>query len=292
MSAYGLWLLAALFISIPGFASDLARFPRGLSLNPDDTIDYFPARLNCFNKLTTVDQMLEDNDFDLYKSLLQYKEHLGDDFWTVLKALRSHHVWFDSGAGAFVALGEYLTGKSLSPFDARPVPRGHWWHRPQTVGLVYRLPPEAEVFFKAIQDAGQWGRLKIVQDQMIESIEASKIGPVNLLTDVMGPFSYTDRIDLVLNKYFELVPVGGHIFILTGTLRTKVMTSEGEIYLSRYLKKVLKGHEFNANFRMNTDPNLFHIKVTEQGPKVLPRVKLRQPMKIDQPPERHFIEDL
>lgn len=296
MPVFRIWLLATVIFCAPSLASDVASLP---SFDPNDTAEFlYNPRTKCVVRLSqptaqTVEEMIEKNEFGLFRSLHEYQDHLGDDFWAVLRALNSNQVWFDSGAGALVALSEFLTRTRLSPHDDRPVPSLPWFRRPKAMGLVYRLPPEAQESLRAIEGARQRHRFTLFQDEKIETFNPGKVGKVDLLTDVMGPFSYTDRIDLVLNKYLELVPVGGHIFILTATLHTKVTDHQGYTrHLSRYLKRVLAGHEVTLDFQHSTDPNLLHIRVTEAGPKILPPVRLKKPMKLSQPPERHFIEDL
>lgn len=66
--------------------------------------------------------------------------------------------------------------------------------------------------------------------------------PINLITDVFGPFSYIDDILRLMQHYHELMKVGGGLFIYTGRDRTFVHTlQDGLCPIKEYLEKYFCG---------------------------------------------------
>lgn len=113
-----------------------------------------------------------------------------------VKLLPPSAVWVDSGAGGLYALAQGLSRNSFIT----------------GVGITYKLP-------KRVVDVTESGeRLVVLEGDYIENMYAKGQlsawkGRVDLLTDVFGPLSYTERLPLVLQVYLDLLRPGGQMVV-------------------------------------------------------------------------------
>lgn len=101
--------------------------------------------------------------------------------------------WLDAGAGEAIAMREVYTNV-LSP--------------PEMVALGVRMPEEAAAYFEEQQEDGAI----VYHEDYIENVSVEELGSFHLITDLYGPMSYSAQPDVVLEKYMELLEVGGSVY--------------------------------------------------------------------------------
>jgi hypothetical protein len=125
-----------------------------------------------------------------------YRSIFGSLFFDTVAQMKSTDVILDGGSG-----DSYMFDSLTGPFH------------PKYIGVTYNLVHrKIEDFAKQIQA----GVAKIFTGRYFESIpqqELRELGPIKLITDYYGVLSYTDRPDLVLKKYLELLDGDGIIMI-------------------------------------------------------------------------------
>lgn len=229
-------LLAFLFL----MTSELA-----VASLPTDVLDNDPDTVVCALRLEEHVRMVQRNGFKTDTTLAKLKLKFGKGFAADLAALGTDDQYFDSGSGAGIALLDYQKeGKA------------------KTLGVVVALPEGV----KKVNTT----RHRILDEVYVETLDAAVIGPTKVLSDFYGPAAYALHFERVINKYLEVVVVGGTINLAVDEYETYVTTKEGVKYkYIDYLKLRLRGHDIEP-----TDPPIFRFRVTAKGPKRLPRLKL------------------
>lgn len=140
-------------------------------------------------KLNANYDVVVKNSFPHDRGLGEYYDNFGETFRKVLTNPRSGFRWLESGAGHANVPRDYLR---LNP-EADV----------QIVGVSFFAPPGAFESPKFIHLGGR----------LLENITNKELGKFDLITDNFGPYSYTEQIDRVLQKYIDLLNVGGVAYI-------------------------------------------------------------------------------
>ena len=164
------------------------------------------AQSGCQDFLQRMNQIHRDNFYTNYRDLADYTQFLGLDFDSALAALRPHEIWLDAGAGAGVALQEYL---NLYPQGGKVVGLGITY--PTQDALQRPWPRPLELANPAEQ------RLAYVEGYL-EDLPRQKLQVFGthyqLITDVFGPMMYSPYPDQVLQIYGELLAPDGMVMLL------------------------------------------------------------------------------
>ena len=219
-------------------------------------------------------------------------EHYADlqgQFMARLEQLvRNGGHWLDAGAGSAFAMQQVMKGlqnwgKPVPEFLATAISlstptkrqRGWQFEKYDAAAAHRELMAETEGRFRSL--LGEVGK---VQDGVIGKPES-----VDLITDFMGPFSYTLNIHQVLNQYLRLLKTGGTIHI---------MSVEWNLYSRRDGKRVdfidylnaLPGIEARTTFYEGNQA--FEIVKTASGAKV-PAMRMdMDQFQFRNPPVRYF----
>lgn len=165
-----------------------------------------------------------------------YFAQLGSKFANDLMSLRENQIWFDSGSGLLNALREYpeLGGKA------------------KTLGLSFERPADMadlNLYQQNLNTLLATGRHRQFEGIYLESLKPLK-KPVDIITDIHGPFTYSKNLEKVLSIYLENLKLGGRIYISHST-HTKIQLSEARMSpeeLAYRSKSIAKGK----------DPDLIH----------------------------------
>ncbi len=177
--------------------------------------------------------VIAKNGFNTVRNIKEYNETIGQDrliqiFKEMKKKTRQEkrkQHWLDSGAGTgyaiYTALFERPDRFPLINFDI--------------TALVYSIPKELEFYYEIYKEIGKdrfklFAKKKYIEDP---HFNYKKIKKTDLITDIIGPVSYSDKIDRVLEIYLELSYVGGSIIILF----SEKNTIDGESP-EKYLRKI------------------------------------------------------
>jgi len=103
-------------------------------------------------------------------------------------------VWLDSGAGYGYPLRTYLSDLKNGSM--------------KVVGVVYETSPQRVQW----ESFDQRSRLKWFEGRKIEGVQNHEIGKVDVISDLLGPFVYSDQPDVILRKYLSLIQNDGTIY--------------------------------------------------------------------------------
>lgn len=128
-----------------------------------------------------------------------YEAYLGSDFVDSLTRLKAGDGWMDMGSGDGAAASEFLhTFHGASPGEAPNVTAVAYAHA-DTTALERTFPT-----FR-----GLYGRY-------LETIPDRTLGRAKVISDLFGPLSYTTQFDRVLQRYGDMLEVGGEVYAYLG----------------------------------------------------------------------------
>src|SRR5688572_2604108 len=149
---------------------------------------------------------------DVYKtdrSLSEYTRALSSEFDRTLANLGPNDRWLDIGAGKGQAILDYYD----PTYDLQ-----HWEGRG-------RRGKKARVVAISIEDARTplWrtnaasleaDQIQYLHDRRLREYSAQELGQFDVITDVIGGFSYTDNLSVFMEKVLGFLEVGGSFYTL------------------------------------------------------------------------------
>ncbi|MFL5815414.1 MAG: class I SAM-dependent methyltransferase [Bdellovibrionia bacterium] len=227
---------------------------------------------------------LEKNDYNTERGLKDYDRAFLSALSPKLRALvlKDGH-WLDAGAGQARAISEFVR---LQQAKKEPVPR--------ITALAYKADPDAARNYQSLSQKVGGQKLKLLQGRFLEQIPKSEIGATDLITDVYGPFAYSQNLDQVLNQYLELLKPGGSAMIAydqAGT--TFIRTRSGQsLNVLKWLKSLGRKDLLKVEHRSDHSGDDEHVIITRLGTDEIkvPRLKLVY-LKDSAPPRRIFVEE-
>lgn len=148
------------------------------------------------------------------RSLMLYQEGLCTGFGPALAALGPSHRWLDIGAGQGQAVVDYVTAK----YDV----------------VLYadreRPPAKAEAVAMSVEDrrTPRWheaeagpgaGRLRYLAGKRLREYSPAELGRFQLITDVVGGFSYSVDLSRFVEQVLALLEVDGSFYTLLGDVQ-------------------------------------------------------------------------
>lgn len=209
---------------------------------------------------------------DDQRGITTYISFLGALFAKNLERIRTHggH-WIDSGAGQGFALIDFLHGTTSAVEGVR------------LTGIGLTRPRRRDFPDK----------IKFISGS-VEELRTDGIRKANLITDIIGPLSYSAHPEQVIRRYLELMSDDGITYIVMKKNCTYIKHRglfSRNIDLTQWLKKIP-----GLNVEVEDVPDTYNIvrvkikKVPGSTP-ILPNLTLRSADK-GLPPGRHFwIED-
>lgn len=172
--------------------------------------------------------------YTLDRALATYARGLNAGFLRTLAAMSATDRWLDIGAGEGRAVIEYST----APGFAMPE------------GFEPRTGSRARALAMSIEDrrTQAWrdalaglpeGQMQYVFGKPMGEYDASELGQFQLITDVMGGFSYTSRLSSFMEKTLSVLSVGGTFFTVLADVHAESTANPphyaGDPHLTRIL---------------------------------------------------------
>ena len=167
------------------------------------------------------------------RSLARYVEALAADFDRALAALGPGDRWLDIGAGQGRAILDYFTpGYDLERGDGRD-----------------RRGKKARVVAMSIEDrrTADWrlsaaslgvDQLQYLTDRRLREYSPDELGQFQIITDVIGGFSYTTDLTLFMQKVLGLLAPGGNFYTALQDVHSEGETNEPYYADSPFLTEI------------------------------------------------------
>ncbi len=213
----------------------------------------------------TLKMILIAGDFTRDRGFSQYAHAFGSAFEDSLSRLRADQHWVDAGAGSGVAATEYL--------------------RNGGVGKVTTVSFSESLIPSPVQ-----GRINHLAGRSFESIPmtelASRNGRADLITDLFGVLSYTDRPDEVLVRYWQILKPGGEVLLFVSAKRSSE-TRIDRMNFPAWIQRQITGFDV-VGLRVHEYPG-YAIRLRKVGGRFsAPRVRLNRAREVEAPPLRNF----
>lgn len=193
-----------------------------------------------------------EKHLDLYvvdRGLAEYTNVFGEAFDRTLAALGPEDRWLDIGAGMGLAIMDYLGPIYTPKFATRP--RDRKKARAVAMSIEDRRTPYWHLM-AAHQEARQ---MQYVHSKRLREYTQEDLGRFQLITDVIGGFSYSENLSLFMEKTLGFLAVGGTFHTLlqdvrhetganspfypnAGFLTTLTTAEGGELPVCRWLKSI------------------------------------------------------
>jgi len=242
--------------------------------------------------------------YTLDRALATYARGLNQGFLRELAALRSSDRWLDIGAGEGRAVMEYCT----SPSHALPngfEPRSERRAKALAMSIEDR---RTKAWYEAAADLPE-GQMKYVFGKTMGEYEAGELGEFQLITDVMGGFSYTPRLSTFMDKALSALSVNGTFFTVLADVHsesranaphysgaphlTQIRATDGsELKVCNWLKRI-GCVEVTCEFKSDWTPPIESYRIRKVCADVkVPALQLEH-YQSGTPPERRFrlVED-
>ncbi len=143
------------------------------------------------------------------RSLTSYKAILPQEFAQTLSLMGPKDRWLDIGAGRGQAVLDYCTAGADRSLNARVV----------AMSIEDRRTPE---WHQAAASIGA-DRMQYVFGKRLSEYSQQELGQFRVITDVIGGFSYTDRLSVFMERVLALLDTGGAFY----TVLQDVHSAEG-----------------------------------------------------------------
>lgn len=233
-----------------------------------------------FVTLFEIEKRLKKNDFETGRDLDEYFKYFGPQFVELYHRVETMkgqgYRWVDMGAGEGMALKGAKSRLKDVNLDAI------------AVGFRFEVMKKVKMAEKGI----------LVLEGPVEDLDPTRIGKVDLVTDLFGPFSYSPNIQGVLAQYHQVTSLNSDLFFTAaqvmspeqlGTGRRRpassgylVQDTDGTYLGLEGLFKRIKGFELvrieqvpiPRNELSSTEVVRIHLKRTSE-PFTMPRMKLK-----------------
>lgn len=169
-----------------------------------------------------IKKVVDENVFTIDRGLKEYEDYFGPKFVHDLNKLKREDHWIDGGAGNAYAQKDFLGSRD----GHRIIP-----NRPKLTAITFKYPTNQP---KTLNH----GRFTVLSGRYFEDIPISEIGSAQLITDVVGIINYTHQLDLVLQKYLDLLKPNGKIYVFIPNSITFIKRGKSSIDLTEWLKSI------------------------------------------------------
>jgi hypothetical protein len=145
--------------------------------------------------------------YTIDRGLRVYANGLPSGFDSALGNLGPQDRWLDIGAGSAQAILDYVT-------SARDPQSADGWERRGAKAQAVAMSIEDRRTPLWHKTAGTLGadQLQYLMDKRLREYSKEEIGQFQLITDVIGGFSYTDTLSVFMEKVLSLLAVNGTFF--------------------------------------------------------------------------------
>jgi hypothetical protein len=142
------------------------------------------------------------------RSLLIYTQGLPSEFEPALASLGPTDRWLDIGAGEGRAiLGYYSPGyEKTRPPDVQKKRRG------KAKAVAISIEDRRTQLWRSIAADLEENQIQYLFDKPLREYSLKELGKFQVITDVIGGFSYTDNLSLFMEKVLTFLDVNGSFF--------------------------------------------------------------------------------
>ena len=233
------------------------------------------------------------------RNLLSYTYTLPDEFERTLAKLGPKDRWLDIGAGKGQAVLDYFAGR----FDAKYAALGGRSDGKAQVVAMSIEDRRTPVWYEAAKSLGA-DKIQYVCNRRLREYAPEELGTFQVITDVIGGFSYTSNLSLFTERVLALLERGGSFFTVLQDVHaekatnkpyydgspflTEIARSDGsEVKVCAWLKSI-SCVEVTCEFRPDWQPpiEVFQVRKVCDGVKVPALVTIH--FTSGTPPERGF----
>ena len=229
------------------------------------------------------------------RSLLSYAVVLPEDFRRDLANLGPEDRWLDIGAGEGRAILDYETAK----YDVMLKPRAG-----KAKGVAMSIEDRRTPRWHETAATLQPGHISYLSGRRFREYSSAELGEFQLITDVLGAFSYTRYLSSFMEQALALLPVNGTLYTVLQDVRSEAGTNQPFYPDSSFLTEIVKpdGSELKVcswlkgiscvqvtcELRAKSSPpaEVYGVRKTCAGV-VVPRLELTH-YQAGTPPERRF----
>jgi hypothetical protein len=169
------------------------------------------------------------------RSLLAYSFTLPDDFSYSLTGLGPNDRWLDIGAGEGQAVLDYFTDR----FDliGRRV-RGTGASRGKAKAIAMSIEDRRTPEWQQVSGKLAPGQVGYVYGKRLREYTAEELGRFQLITDVIGGFSYSNDLTLYMEKTLAMLETNGNFFTLLQDVHSEEGTNPPHYAGAPYLTEI------------------------------------------------------
>ena len=232
------------------------------------------------------------------RSLLSYAFTLSPEFRASLAKLGSHDRWLDIGAGEGHAVLDYRTSK----YDVLLQGSNEGAGKARAVAMS--IEDRRTSRWQEVAESLGEKQIQYLFGRRLREYSAEELGQFQLITDVLGGFSYTRYASLFMEKTLGVLAVGGSFYTLLQDVQSEKGTNRPFYSGSPFLTEILKSDrsemkvcawlksiacvEVTCELKSDSSPpvELYHIRKVCNGVTV-PQL---EPIHFEAgtPPERRF----
>lgn len=239
--------------------------------------------------------------YKIDRSLLTYAQSLASGFRQSLAELGNDDRWLDIGAGEGRAVIDYVTSRYQAYF-AGFEPRSRANERARVVALSIE-DRRSHRWHETLKTLSA-GRIEYLHGRTFSEYRSEELGRFQLITDVMGGFSYTPRLSVFLSKTLSTLAVEGSFYgVLADVLAertenpphyagsphlTRIVANDGsDVRICSYLKRI-GCVEVTCEFKPDWTPPIETYRVRRVCENVTVPTLVVEHFESGTPPERRF----
>jgi hypothetical protein len=238
--------------------------------------------------------------YTIDRALETYARGLNTGFLQTLAGLHGAERWLDIGAGEGRAVIDYCT----TPASAMPGGFAAWPTARASVLAMSIEDRRTDDWHRAAASAPPC-RMEYVFGKPMGEYGPGELGQFNLITDVMGGFSYTPRLSTFMERVLSALAVNGSFYTVLADVHaegvsnpphyqgdphlTRIVAADGsEVKVCSWLKRI-GCVEVACEFKSDWTPPIESYHIRKVCPDVrVPAVKLVD-FRSGTPPERRFV---
>jgi hypothetical protein len=165
------------------------------------------------------------------RSLLSYAVVLPEDFRRDLANLGPQDRWLDIGAGEGRAVLDYETAK----YDVMLKPRAG-----KAKAVAMSIEDRRTARWHETAATLQPGHISYLSGRRFREYSSGELGEFQLITDVLGAFSYTRYLSSFMEQALALLPVNGTLYTVLQDVRSEAGTNQPFYPESSFLTEIVK----------------------------------------------------
>ncbi len=167
------------------------------------------------------------------RSLLAYAQCLPSEFSLSLTNLGTADRWLDIGAGEGRAVLDYFTSK----YDAMLF-EGRERHDKKAQAIAISIEDRRTAQWHRTAASLQADRIRYLSGKRLGAYSFEELGRFQVITDVLGGFSYTDSLSSFMEKALSLLEVNGSFYTLLQDVQSEDGSNRPYYPEARYLTEI------------------------------------------------------